>query len=121
MEMPSFLKDSGPDLLITYEEATIPLKIEENPKNEKKVKKSKEKGNVEKQSKKGKRKEERGRKKKKTPDPGHSYAIKEKRSRSSSSDRVNDSEAKNHLMIVGQSIDSGKKFLQDIPSVISLK
>ena len=32
MEMPSFLKDSGPDLLITYEEATIPLKIEENPK-----------------------------------------------------------------------------------------
>ena len=33
MEMPSFLKDSGPDLLITYEEATLPLKNEVKQKN----------------------------------------------------------------------------------------
>ena len=70
LEMPSFLKDSALDLLITYEEATLPEKESPKPKKKKQPKVAKE---------------PRGRKKKKTPDPGSNYLVKkDKRSRSSS-------------------------------------
>ncbi len=113
MEMPSFLKESAPNLLINYEEVTQEVS---SPENNTKKKKKKGKSPT-------KRKEERGRKKKKSPEPGHIYMIKDKRSRSSSSDkRKQESQQINQLVLMGQSLsESSKRHLHDIPSMISLK